>query len=87
MDVNAIPLGARTAKPALEPVPEVEWWDRALLPGEKGQQQYATSMSEDGQEVGLQAELGTSENSCASTMLVCRQGTRCRAFSGCHAAA
>ena len=51
VDVNAIPLGARTAKPPPEPVPEVEWWDRALLPGAKGEQQYATSMSEDGQEV------------------------------------
>ena len=51
VDVNAIPLGARTAKPPREPVPEVEWWDRALLLGAKGEQQYATSMSEDGQEV------------------------------------
>ena len=51
VDVNAIPLGARTAKAPCEPVPEVEWWDRALLPGAKGEQQYTTSMSEDGQEV------------------------------------
>ena len=53
VDVNAIPLGTRTAgKPPAEPVPEVEWWDRALLPGDKGEQQYAVSMSEEGLEVG-----------------------------------
>ena len=53
VDVNAIPLGTRFGKKTAEApvVPDVEWWDAALLPGTKGEQQYEVAQAEDGSEV------------------------------------
>ena len=53
VDVNAIPLGSRAGKQAEIVIPDVEWWDAALLPGPKDEQQYEISEVDDGSEVSL----------------------------------
>ena len=60
VDANAIPLGARYGKQAAEApaVPDIEWWDAALLPGPKGEQRYEVVADEDGSEVCLVCNAG-----------------------------